>query len=80
MTNPVSQSDLARALDDLILQEIPPPLADDEITTTRVADRAKCHHQQARRMIDKWVKEGKVEHVGKRKEPHGQKVDAWRLK
>jgi hypothetical protein len=77
--NPVSQSELAKALDDLILQDTPPPLAADEFTAGMIAKIAKCHNQQARRRIARWIAEGKAEYVGKRREPRGQSVDAWRL-
>jgi DNA-directed RNA polymerase subunit N (RpoN/RPB10) len=79
-SNSVSYFDLAKALDDLILQDAPPPLADDDLTARMVAERAGCEKQKARKMLIKWAADGKAEYIGKRREPSGQSVDAWRLK
>lgn len=72
-------------LDDLILQDVAPPLEEADITTTRVKERVeasgrKCDRHQAKEMILKWVAIGKAEYIGKRRGPSGQKVDAWKLK
>jgi transcription initiation factor IIE alpha subunit len=78
--NPVSLSELEKALDALILQDAPLPLADGDITARMVAERAGCEKQKARKMLIKWTADGKAEYIGKRREPSGQSVDAWRLK
>lgn len=79
MTNPVSQSDLMKALDDLIMQEAPPPLEDGDITLQILAERAKCGTPKAKVLLKRWEADGKAEYIGKRREPRGHKVDAWRL-
>jgi transcription initiation factor IIE alpha subunit len=55
-------------------------LADGDITARMVAERANCEKQKARKMLIKWAADGKAEYIGKRREPSGQSVDAWRLK
>lgn len=78
-SNPVTQSELLTALDALILQEVQ-YLSEDDITVTRLAERAKWGRIRAKQVIDKWTKEGKLEYLGKRKENKmGKGVDAWRL-
>jgi hypothetical protein len=76
----VSQSELLRALDDLILQEVPPQLAPDDITIALVAERAQVNDQKAKRMIKRWQADGRVEYLGQRRGNHGQLTQAWRLK
>lgn len=81
MSNPVSGQELSKALDALIMQDCPPPLADDDITSVRVKERANCGHQKAMALIKKWEQAGKVEYIGKRQDPEsGHNVMAWRLK
>jgi hypothetical protein len=77
--NPVSLSELDKALDELIMQEAPPALEDTDLTKQRVADRARCGFQQAGRMLEKWTAEGKAECIGMRRQTNGHKVKAWRL-
>jgi len=79
-SNPVVLSELEKALDDLLMQDAPPMLADDDITVMRLVRRAKCGSSKARRMLDEWVVAGKVEYIGKRRNARGHSVDAWRLK
>jgi hypothetical protein len=79
MANPVSLSELDKALDALILDEAPPMLEDTDITIMRLVSRAKCSPPKAKRMLDEWTKAGKAEYLGKRREMRGHKVDAWRL-
>lgn len=68
-------------LDKLIAADSVPNIEPGEITVKDVRARAKCHHQQARKMIERWVEAGKLEYVGKRREPsRGAKVDAWKIK
>ncbi len=67
-------------LDHLIAAEAPPDLAPDDITLKMLAARAKCGPDKARRMLDKWVSEGKAEYIGRRREARGHAVEAWRLK
>jgi hypothetical protein len=78
--SPVTQSDLLKALDDLILQSAPPELAENDITVQGLANYARCGATKARNMLDQWVKEGKAEYIGMRREPRGHSVKAWRLK
>lgn len=79
MMNPVSNTDLLKALDDLILQESPPELSEIDITVSRVKERAKCGDKKAETMIKKWVADGAMEYIGKRRGQRGHKIDAWRL-
>ncbi len=78
--NPVSQSDLLKALDALILQESE-TLEEADITISRLVKRAKCGKQKAQSMIDKWLSEKKIEPLGKRREATkgGRMVEAWRV-
>ena len=80
MANPVTVSELEKALDNLLMQDAPPYLADDDITIMRLAHRAGCGSAKAKNMITKWVTEGKLEYIGKRREARGHLVDAWRIK
>ena len=80
MANPVTLSELEKALDALILEDIPPMLEDADITVMRLASRAKCSPKFAGDVLAQWAKDGKVEYLGKRREIRGHKVDAWRLK
>lgn len=80
MANSVTLSELEKALDALLLQDAPPMLDDDDLTVQRLAARAKCGSLKARRMLKEWTEAGRVEHIGKRREPHGHTVDAWKVK
>jgi hypothetical protein len=80
MTNPVSLSELEKALDDLIMETAAPPIAEGDITVNSLASRAHVHKQKAREMLDEWTAAGKVEYLGKRRVPSGHRIDAWRLK
>jgi hypothetical protein len=80
MGNPVTLSELEKALDDLLMQEAPPDLLETDITVMRLARRAKCGGAKAKKLLDEWTAAGKVEYIGKRREPRGHKLDAWRLK
>jgi hypothetical protein len=79
MTNPVTVTDLQAALDALLMQDAPPMLEDTDITVMRVARHAKCGSAKAKSMITKWVTEGKLEYIGKRREERGHSLDAWRI-
>jgi hypothetical protein len=79
ITNPVSLSELDKALDSLILQEAPPLLAADDVTIQRLAERAKCGYQKAGRMLEKWTADGRVTFVGQRRDDSGHKVKAWKV-
>lgn len=77
--NPVSQGDLLKALDALILQEMG-KLEEADITLERLRKRAKCGKLKAKAMIEKWMAEGKLRELGKMQDPRGGRlVDAWRL-
>jgi hypothetical protein len=78
--SPVSLSELEKALDDLLMYDAPPYLADDDITVMRLVRHAKYGPNKARRMLNDWTEAGKVEYIGKRREPRGHMVDAWRVK
>lgn len=80
MANPITLTDLGKALDELIMQDAPPMLADDDITVMRLVSRAKVGVVRAKTMLKQWQDAGKVEYVGKRREERGHMVDAWRLK
>ena len=80
MDDLVTVTDLQAALDALLMQDAPPYLADDDITIMRLAHRAGCCSAKAKSMITKWVTEGKLEYIGKRREERGHSLDAWRLK
>jgi hypothetical protein len=73
-------SDFYGLLDQLIAGESPPPLEADDITVMRLAERAKCGNHKAKSMVVKWAASGVVEYIGKRREPRGHAIDAWRLK
>lgn len=79
MANPISQSELMKALDELILQE-KPLLQDDDLTVNRLMERAKWNRAKAKIMIKKWQEEGKIEYLGKKAATHGRFTDAWRVK
>jgi hypothetical protein len=78
--NPVPLSDLERALDNLLLADAPPYLADDDITVMRLVARAKCSPNKAKRLLGEWEAAGKVEYIGERREPRGHSVKAWKVK
>jgi hypothetical protein len=80
MDGPVTLDALNAALDSLLMQEAPPYLAEDDITIMRLSRRAGCGSAKAKTMLSKWVTEGKVEYIGKRREERGHLVEAWRLK
>ena len=81
MSNPVSQSDLLTALDNLILAENNLILVDTDVTVARLMDRANWTEYRAKKIIDIWVKEGKLEYLGKRRElARGAMVKAWKIK
>ena len=80
MDDLVTLDALSAALDSLLMQEAPPYLAEDDITIMRLARRAGCGSAKAKTMLKKWVTEGRVEYIGKRREERGHLVDAWRIK
>ena len=80
MANPITVSDLQKALDDLIMQDAPPVLEDTDLTVQRLAARAKCGSIKAKRLLLEWTDAGKAEHLGKRRNSQGHSVEAWRLK
>jgi hypothetical protein len=81
MANSVSQAELAKALDDLILQENQLNLEPDDVTVARLVKRTQWNKRRVLQAIDKWENEGRLEHIGKRREPErGQMVEAWRMK
>jgi hypothetical protein len=79
VANPVSLSDLDKALDDLIMQDAPPPLEDTDITVMRLARRAKVGTVRATSMLESWAAAGKVESIGERRDARGHKVKAWKV-
>jgi ribosomal protein L32 len=79
MGNPVTLSELEKALDLLIAEDAPPLLEDTDLTANRVAERARCGFQKASRLLDKWTADGKAEYLGMRRLVNGHKVKAWRL-
>jgi hypothetical protein len=79
MDGPVTLDALNAALDSLLMQEAPPYLAEDDITIMRLSRRAGCGSAKAKSMITKWVTDGKLEYIGKRREERGHLVEAWRL-
>ncbi len=79
MTNPVSPSDLMKALDDLILRDAPPELAETDITVMSLAKRANIGAPKAKELLDQWVQSGEAEYIGERRGVRGHKVQAWRL-
>jgi ribosome-associated protein YbcJ (S4-like RNA binding protein) len=81
MGNPITTSELAAALDSLILQENGLELQDEHITIGRLAKQANWNSSRAKRVIAEWEKNGTVECVGERREPtRGGMVKAWVLK
>jgi len=81
MANPVTQGELAKALDALILQEQKNDLQPDEITVTQLVKQSGWEEKRARRTLRRWVEEGIMEYVGRRRDQsaNGQMVEAWKL-
>jgi hypothetical protein len=81
MTNPVTQSDLAAALDSLILEENRLDLQPGDITVAGLKSKTGWNAHRVKRVIAEWVRDGHAEPIGKRREPQrGQLVEAWKLK
>lgn len=79
-SNPVSQSELIKALDNLILSE-GAYLEENDLTLLRLRQHTGWNYDKAKAMIKKWVTEGKLEPLGKRQKPGkgGRFIDAWRI-
>jgi hypothetical protein len=80
MSNPVSSSDLTAALDNLawtlaqdVADNLPPYLADDELTIDRLYDRNKdkMSKQDARDLLEKLVEDGKLDKQERRRKGKG---------
>jgi predicted transcriptional regulator len=81
MGNPISLSELDKALDALVLAEIIPPVAEGDITIAKICERYEKDHKVAKKIIKKLVADGKLEHIGKRQaRSNGRIVDAWKMK
>jgi predicted transcriptional regulator len=79
--NPVTLSELDKALDALVMAEIIPPIAEDDITIVKICERYEKDHKVAKKIIKKLVADGKLEYVGKRQaRSNGRIVDAWKMK
>lgn len=57
--------------------EIPPPLGDGEKTLPMIARENGMDAKTARRYIERWIKEGKMAPVGKRRTQRGVVADAY---
>lgn len=81
MSNPVTLSELDKALDNLVLAEIILPVSEDDITIAKIAERYELDYKVAKKIVKKLVADGKLEFVGKRRVmSNGHVVDVWRLK
>lgn len=81
MDNPVTQSDLLKALDSLILAEEQNKLEDDDITVSRLSNKTGWNRRKAQKIIGEWESAGKLEFIGERREPlRGSMVKAWKVK
>ena len=81
MTNPVTQSELMKALDDLIFQEDKLDLLPDDITVCGLTKKTGWNQRRVVKVIAEWVEKGILEPLGERREPkRGHMVEAWRLK
>jgi hypothetical protein len=80
MTNPVALSDLAAALDALILEDAPPMVGKDEFTAMDLVRRYGWGERKARKTVKGWEQAGRIEPVGLRRVPSGHTVPAWRVK
>jgi hypothetical protein len=78
MGNSVTPSELAAALDNLILQENEAELLDNHITVGRLAKQSGWHQSRAKRVMAEWERDGIVECIGNKREPtRGGIVKAW---
>lgn len=60
---------------------LPPYLGKGERDTSMIRqENGGIDWSYAHRLINKWIAAGKIEYVGKRRNKHGQTVDAWRCK
>lgn len=81
MSNPVTLAELDKALDALVMSEIIPYVAEDDITISKVSEKYNIEHKKAKNIIKKLVEDGKLESVGKRvARSNGRIVDAWKMK
>jgi hypothetical protein len=62
-------------------QEQEQELLPEDITIARLSKSADWNRYRTVKVLDDWVKAGKVESLGLRREPtRGQMVKAWRIK
>jgi predicted ArsR family transcriptional regulator len=80
IVNPVTPSELSKALDDLVTESLGIPLADDDVTVSRFAAKAGCTWDTARSKVKELEAAGRLEYIGKRRAPSGKPQDAWRIK
>jgi hypothetical protein len=80
MANPVALSELERALDELLLQDTTPRLADGDFTVAMIAEHAGCSWGKARRIAARLETQGKLKPLGKRSDANGRLVLAWRIR
>lgn len=80
MSDFVTGKELAAALDALILAENKLELLPSDITVSRISERTDWNAYRVKKVIGEWVRSGRAEYLGKRREPvRGAMVDAWRL-
>lgn len=65
-------------LDELIAADVMPQLEEDDLTIVRVQEKAGVGYNTAKRLLEKWTKEGKVVSIGKRRNKAAV-MSAWRL-
>jgi len=58
---------------------LPPMLKEGEKHTAMIAAELGVDHKTAGKMIRRWVKEGKIVPVGKRRIGRGADVEAWKV-
>ena len=78
MANRLKQHAQFYGLDELIAADVMPQLEEDDLTIVRVQEKAGVGYNTAKRLLEKWTKEGKVVFIGKRRNKAAV-VDAWRI-
>lgn len=73
--------DPVKAIDEwaaLYERDIAPPLAEGEKSLAMIERETNVDNRTAKDLIAKWLADGKIVSVGKRRMPRGQTVEAWK--
>jgi hypothetical protein len=76
--NPVTLTDLERALDNLLIEAFP-PLEETDITIMTMKARLQSSYETAEKRLNELTAAGKLEYLGERLHK-GHKVKAWRIR